>query len=315
MTETAYAEPLSGTLAHQALFYLGAADYLEGVMRFIQTGLDAGEPVALAVPEPRGDLLRARLGALSPRVQVLDMFELGRNPARIIPDVHEMLEQHGGRLLHYVGEPIWPGRSPEEIREATRHEALINLAWPAARIRVLCPYDASVLDDEVLADAERTHPWVIHGGGDGCLSHAYTGPAVPHACEQPLPEPPAGAGALSFGLSDLGALRAVVGRHAAAAGLPGERRADLVLAANEVATNTIKHAQAVGLMRVWHRPAQVICQLEDPGRIADPLAGRHVPQISADGGLGLWMVNQLCDLVEARTTGAGNVIRLTMNLH
>ena len=56
------------------------------------------------------------------------------------------------------------GRSPAEIREATRHEALINLAWPDAGTRVLCPYDAASLDDHVLADARRTHPGMVQDG-------------------------------------------------------------------------------------------------------------------------------------------------------
>ena len=91
------------------------------------------------------------------------MTELGRNPARIIPAVEAMLARHPGQTLHYVGEPVWPERSPEEIRQATRHEALINLAWPQTPIRVLCAYDSAALPEHVLADAEATHPHVIHG--------------------------------------------------------------------------------------------------------------------------------------------------------
>src|SRR5947209_11730349 len=139
-------------LAHQALFYRGDDDYIDGVLDFIAPALEAGEPIAVAVPGPRAALLRERLSGLDADIDMLDMFELGRNPGRIIPAVHGLLAKHGGRLLHYVGEPIWPGRSPEEIREATRHEALINLAWPGAEIRVLCPYDTAALDDSVPAD-------------------------------------------------------------------------------------------------------------------------------------------------------------------
>jgi anti-sigma regulatory factor (Ser/Thr protein kinase) len=254
------------------------------------------------------------LGGASDQIHMLDMFELGRNPARIIPAVHEMLARTDGALLHYVGEPIWPGRSPEEIREATRHEALINLAWPGAAIRVLCPYDAAVLDAQVLREAEQTHPWVIEGQGDGALSDNYTGPAVPHAADQALAEPPASATGFPFGVEDLSALRSITRRHGMAAGLSHERTADLVLAVNEIATNSIKHAHSRGLMRIWTTSTQVVCQLEDPGHIVDPLAGRHLPTLSVDGGLGLWMVNQLCDLVQARTGSHGTVIRLTMNL-
>ncbi len=210
-----------------------------------------------------------------------------------------------------MGEPIWPGRSPEEIREATRHEALINLAWPGAEIRVLCPYDADGLDPSVLADAERTHPWVIKDGV-GSLSPSYSS-VVPEASDEPLPTPPADAAQLRFDHGDLWTVRTLVAETAANAGLERTRAEDLVLAANEVATNALKHAREPGLVRVWTTPEAVVCQLEDPGHITDPLAGRHAPRPSANGGLGLWIVNQLCDLVELRTSAGGTTIRLHMS--
>ncbi len=57
------------------------------------------------------------------------MAELGRNPARIIPEVQAFTDKHPGQRVRFVGEPIWPGRSAAEICEATRHEALLNLAF------------------------------------------------------------------------------------------------------------------------------------------------------------------------------------------
>jgi anti-sigma regulatory factor (Ser/Thr protein kinase) len=313
MTDTAFLEHRTDSLAHQALFYRDDAEYVDGMLGFIGPGLDAGEPVAVAVPKSRAALLRDQLGQVSPDIEMLDMLELGRNPARIIPAVYAMLGRHGGRTLHYVGEPIWPGRSPAEIREATRHEALINLAWPGAAIRVLCPYDARALDDLVLADAERTHPWLVRDG-EMLPSLAYTGPRVPYGCDEPLSEPPPEAVALTFELEDLGAMRALVATHARAAGLLEDRVSDLVLAVNELATNTIKHTGGAGLLSLWSLPEELVCQLEDAGYIADPLAGRHLPAAGLGGGLGLWMVNQLCDLVEVRTTTVGTTIRLSTRL-
>jgi anti-sigma regulatory factor (Ser/Thr protein kinase) len=298
---------------HQALFYRDDEGYLDGVMRFVAPALEAGEPVAAAVPPSRAELLRRWLNGSSAQVEILDMFELGRNPARIIPAVEGMLAKHGGRLLHYIGEPIWPGRSDEEIREATKHEALINVAWPGARIRVLCPYNAAELHEDVLADAERTHPSVIFGR-EPLSSPAYTGSAVPDDCDQALPEPPAGAVALPFGLDDLSQLRALVGARARAAGLPDRRADDLVLAVNELATNAIRHGDGGGLLRVWIAPGELVCQVDDHGHITDPLAGRHMPVPEVAGGVGLWTVNQLCDLVEVRSNRDGTSVRVHSTL-
>ncbi len=300
--------------AHYALFYRNDSEYADGVYRFLAAGLRGGEPVSIAVPGSRTRLLRERLDDFHAEIEFFDMVEVGRNPARVIPLVSTMLAKHGGRKLHWVGEPIWPGRSPDEVREATRHEALINLAWPGASIRMLCPYDASALDSEILADAQSTHPWIIDDG-DPRHSPSYTGPAVPSVCDQILSEPPPGAEAVEFDLGALGEMRAMIAHQAAIAGLSEERTGDLVLAVNEVATNTIRHAGTAARLRLWSENDDLICQLEDTGYIADPLAGRRVPTPDSVGGIGLWMVNQLCDLVEVRTGPGGTTIRLHASLN
>ena len=294
--------------AHQALFYRDDREYLDGIGRFIGPALDAGQPVMIAVPAPKLEILRERLrDEPAMHVDLLDVADLGPNPGRIISAVESMTGRRAGRL-HFVGEPIWPGRSPEEVREATRHEALINLAWPAGEVRVLCPYDAVGLDEAVLADAERTHPAVVR---DGCaeLSAAYVGPEPPPACEVPLSAPPAESLAVPFDAEELSDVRSVVAEQATVAGLGRERVAELVLAVNELTSNTIKHARTSGMVRVWTEPGELICQVEDGGRIEDPLAGRR-RGLAGIGGLGLWMVNQLCDLVEVRTGAAGSTVRV-----
>lgn len=299
--------------AHLAFFYAGEREYLDGIMTFLSPALTAGEPMAVAVPGPRARQLAEHLGGPRSDLQVLDMYELGRNPARIIPAVLSMLDAHRGRRLHYVGEPIWPGRTAAEIQEATRHEALINLAWPEAPIRVLCPYDAGRLPAAVLRDAEMTHPCLLDGARE-VASARYLDSRFPEAADRPLPPPPDEAVSLGFGVVGLSAARALVSELARSAGLATARVEDLVIAVNEVATNAVKHAGGRGSLRVWSTRDEVICQLEDPGHIADPLAGRHRPVPGVDGGLGLWMVNQLCDLVEVRTGPGRTTVRLHVRL-
>jgi anti-sigma regulatory factor (Ser/Thr protein kinase) len=298
---------------HLALFYASDQEYLDGVMRFIEPALTAGEPVAAAVPPDRARLLRKQLNGSAAKVKILDMFELGRNPSRIIPAVEGMLAECEGSRLHYVGEPIWPGRSQEEIREATKHEALINLAWPGAPISVLCPYDAAALRAEVLTDAEHTHPYVIRGG-ERLPSTAYSGPTIPYGCDQPLPAPPASARSLAFVTESLSRVRAMVAEVAKAADLRSDRSSDLLLVASELSSNAIRHGRGAGILHVWRQPGEVICQVQDDGHIADPLAGRRRPVPRTIGGLGLWMVNQLCDLVEVRSSERGTTVRAHVTL-
>src|SRR5579884_1128542 len=298
---------------HLALFYDDDQGYLDGILQFLGPPLAAGEQVVAALPPERGRLLRSRLGESADKLELIDMFELGRNPSRIIPEVEALLARSSSGRLHYVGEPIWPGRSQEEIREATKHEALINLAWPDAPISVLCPYHSRELAPEVLADAERTHPFVIRGGKT-VRSEAYRGPAIPQGCDEPLPAPPAGARSITFTANQLAAARALVREVAESAGLSAARTRDLVLAASELSSNAIKHGHGAGVLRVWSQPRAVLCQVEDRGYIADPLAGRRLPAPGAAGGLGLWMVNRLCDLVQARTSRRGTTVRALVRL-
>jgi len=291
-----------------ALLHAGDAEYVAGVVEFLRPGLDAGEPIALALPAQVATKIRARIGAPAGLV-LLDAHEVAHNPARIIPAILTMVEEQSGRRLHYVGDFMWPGRSPEEIEETLRHEALTNLAWPDAALRALCVYDTRTLHPAVIRDVCATHPWHMRGR-TVLRSPSYGGPVFPAGTDNPLPDPPDGALTIVFGIDDLAAMRAAVNGFAQRAALAPDARNDLVIAVNEVATNAIKYAPDDGVLRVWSSGAALICQLEDRGHIGDPLAGRHRPAPGVQGGVGLWMVNQLCDLVQTRTTPAGTTIRL-----
>jgi anti-sigma regulatory factor (Ser/Thr protein kinase) len=66
---------------------------------------------------------------------------------------------------------------------------------------------------------------------------------------------------------------------------------------------------------LWATEREIICQVNDSGQITDLLAGRlKRDPAAAGGGRGLWVVQQVCDLVEIRTSTAGTAIRLHMHL-
>jgi hypothetical protein len=58
----------------------------------------------------------------------------------------------------------------------------------------------------------------------------------------------------------------------------------------------------------------LVCQVEDSGHITDPLIGRRHPDLDGGGSQGMWIVHQLCDLVEIRTGPAGTQIRVHTQL-
>jgi anti-sigma regulatory factor (Ser/Thr protein kinase) len=303
-----------GRLRHLALFYHGRGEYLSALGGFIRASRARGDAVFVAVPERKAQLVRRELGDDSAQVTLVDMAELGRNPARIIPAVLAYAGKHRGQHVCFIGEPIWPGRTEAELQEATRHEALINLAFRDSPVTVVCPYDSAGLPGSVIADAACTHPAVIKGRRE-TASARYLGPAVlPPRCHRPLPSPPAHAEALGY-RDDLRPVRRFVASRARCAGLTPPRIPDLVIATSELAANTLRHTGGGGTVQVWRTSQEIIGQVADTGQITDPLAGHRARSDELVGGNGLWVVNQVCDLVQARTGQAGTTTRVHMGLH
>ena len=300
-----------GSLSHLAYFYDDERDYLSYLSAFAIAGLRSAEPVFVAVPGRKAELLRERLGAESHLLRYGAITKTGRNPARLIPELRAFIDEHRGHRVRYVSEAIWPGRSAAELCEATRHEALMNLAFAASAATIVCPYDVGGLAPSVVGGAERTHPAFLRNGRTQPAG-GYAGRGViPAECEDPLPPPPAGARVIGYETS-LRPVRELVARHGAALRMADERITNLVIAAGEITANTLHHTGAGGTFWIWHTGEEIICQVRDQGWIADPLAGRQ-RRSPEDSGHGLWVVNQVCDLVEIRTSpAAGTIIRLHM---
>jgi anti-sigma regulatory factor (Ser/Thr protein kinase) len=298
-------------LNHHAYLYDDERDYLSCLSEFVQAGLRNAEPVFVAVPGRHAAVLRELLGAESPLLRYGAMTETGRNPARLIPELYAFVAEHPGQRVRYIGESAWPGRTDAELCEAARHEALLNLAFATTSVSIMCPYDIRALAADVVGRVQRTHPAILQGGRTQ-LATGYAGHGVvPAECDDPLPAPPAYAETLGYETS-LRQARDLVASHGAALGMAAERITNLVIAAGEITANTLRHTSAGGRLWVWHTGEEIICQVQDQGWITDPLAGRqrHSPE---DSGHGLWVVNQMCDLVEIRTSqAAGTIIRLHM---
>jgi anti-sigma regulatory factor (Ser/Thr protein kinase) len=64
----------------------------------------------------------------------------------------------------------------------------------------------------------------------------------------------------------------------------------------------------------WTEDGSFVCEVRDQGHITSPLAGRLRPALGAENGAGLWLANQLCDLVQIYSSSRGTVIRVHQDL-
>ncbi len=298
---------------HPALFYQGPWEYLSETIPFIRAGLAADEPVAVAVPRSRLELLREALGDLVERVRLVDMSEAGRNPGRIIAEVlRAAVDAHPDKRVRVIGEPIWPGRSDLEYPACVQHEALINMAFSGRSATILCPYDVASLDPVVIADAAATHPTLIQSG-TSWPSPGYAPEQIMTEHNRALPEP-ADATVFPFDAAQLRRARRCAAEHAERIGLAAERVDDVLLAVGEMAANSLRHGGGAGVLRLWTDPGHVVCEVADSGVIDDPLVGRRPAAPGQLSGRGLLMVNHLADLVRMHTTTEGTVVRAYFRL-
>lgn len=299
---------------HEALLYSGWADFVAGAVPFIRDGVERRQPVLVVESLAKINLLRSALGDAAEHVAFADMAEVGANPARIIPAWQDFVTRHAeAPLLRGIGEPIWPERDADELVECQRHEALLNAAFDTGRPWwLLCPYDTANLAPDVIQEVRRSHEFVSQSGSTEVSAEFRSGDLLRPPLDGPFPEPNQVIVTVSFDRSTLTTLREQLLGVATSCGLSRRRRADFVAGVNEVATNSVVHGGGAGVARIWRDANRVVCEVRDAGRLHEPLADRRRPAASASAPRGLWLANQLCDLVQMRSGPEGTVVRLQM---
>jgi anti-sigma regulatory factor (Ser/Thr protein kinase) len=318
--QTVGAEQTAGAdeFVHEGLFYAGVAEYLAGTVPFVLDGLAADEPVLVAVPGPNLERIETALGDAAHAVRLADMTVAGRNPGRIIGSVlTRFMDEHPGRRVRIIGEPIWDGRSATEYPACVQHEALINVAFAGRGATILCPYDTRRLTPVTLLDATETHPVLVEGD-HRTVSPGYRDPVELAACHNlPLaePEPSVDVDMMVFDAS-VGArgVRRFVQDRAELAGMaPGQITA-VRSAVHEVAVNTLVHTGRPGILSTWVEDDHLVCEVQDNGSLTDPMAGRRAPRPYDGAGSGLFLVHTLCDLVRIHSGPYGLTIRMYVRL-
>jgi hypothetical protein len=298
---------------HEAFLWRTPADYVAGLVPFVLDGLDAGEVVLIGTTPEHAAWISAELGPRAADVQLVDLAGLAHNPARIIPALQEVLESccAPGRPARGIGEPVWPGRGPEQDREAELHEALLNLAIdPDLPFWLVCPYDAEHLDADALTEAARSHPALVTSTSyAGSASYrgrdharALFGAALPD-----LGGPDADVRVPGTAL-DLAAEQVTL--RATASDLFSDQVVHLSTVVRGLVGESVRRGAAEARVRLWDEPGELVCEVSDPTHVEDLLVGRRPPASADDDPV--WLANQVCDLVQVRSGDHGTTVRLHM---
>lgn len=304
-------------LVHQALVYDSREEFVRALAPFVRAGRERGERVFAATSARNAAALREELGADAEAVDFRDAGEWYRQPYRTLAAYHRYVDEHAnGSIVRVIGEPVWDGRSPAAVREWTRYEAALNVAFSGSPAWIVCPYDATSLPEEIVEHALRTHPELARGEraepSPGFVAPERLFDLLDGAASAPAP---AAAAALAVEGMDVRGARRFVAAEARRAGLEGERVDELVLAASELVGNAARHGRHPIAVRLWRDAGEVVCEVEDAGPgYADRLAGCAPPPAAARSSRGLWLVRQLCDSVDVRRGGASFAVRVRVGL-
>jgi anti-sigma regulatory factor (Ser/Thr protein kinase) len=118
----------------------------------------------------------------------------------------------------------------------------------------------------------------------------------------------------AFDRDSLYALRSAVAAHAAEAGLPRQRVYDVVTAAHELAANAVRHGPGHGRLRLWADGRSLYCQVSDDGPVKGDAARPDAAEWQREHAHGLWIIDQLADVVSLDREPVGTTVTVTFTI-
>ena len=300
---------------HDAAVYTDDDEFLAMAVPFVSEGVELGEPVLVTTTPANITLLRDALGPNANGFDHAETAYFGRRPPERATEFFRYWQRKAvsstARHVRVLAEPLWAGRTPDDVRAWRRMESGLNVVLASTNVWMICPYDTRVVSEEGIAHALKTHPADVRGT-EPIPSPDYVDPVeYARECDAvPLSERPADAVVLPL-RGDLNALRRFIVGRAMDFGLSEERAAMLTVAVGE----TLAFLRDDGHVAMWPSDGTVVCELSGAsGASLDPFAGFRPPEVRAptEPGDGLWITRQICETVDIRAGNGTTVFRLRM---
>lgn len=301
-----------GRMQHAVAFHQSPQDLRGQLLPMVREALDRGDRLLLALAPQTAAMLREDLGTL-------DGITLLEHPGGPLGACGQSLAVRRARELEaltasgpvtVIGEQMTTFDGPDG-RFWAELDAATQVAMEHLPLRMTCFYPAWPLHGVVLDGARWIHPLVWH---DGRLDQNPEF-RCPHEILTEIRAPaPVLLGAphhdLEFDTDRLCAVRTLVERVLRERLFPTEQIDDVVLAANEVATNAVEHGRGPARLTVWAEPGSCVVEVHDRGELDDPLRGLTAPEPDQHRGWGLWVARQACEYLRLWSDRAGTHVRI-----
>lgn len=299
-------------MVHEGVPYREPALLARELHAPVDEALRDGGRVVAVLDGPNRAALESLLGAAASGIEWRDPAEVHRVPAFTVASRWARSirrDPHPDARTTVIAQHLdLPG---VERGHWIRLDAALNVALEGLPVTMLCPCPA----DRDLDLVRATHA-TLRVDGESLPTGGVRDP-VQLLAEYPPPPPPElgpPAAELAVTLDALPAVRRLVAETAPLGGLDPERTADLVLAVNEIATNSVEHGPGKGRLRLWTRDG-LVAEVHDVGRMAVPFPGMVAPPAAGARGRGLWLASELSDVLQVWSDASGTTVRLLFGPH
>lgn len=155
-------------LRHQSLLHQTDEEFMRTVGPFVSDGIELSEPTLVVATAAKVALVRKRIGTAARSIDFLDSARVYAEPSALRHTFRTFVTdslEHGAAWVRIVGEGPWAKKTAAEVRRLHRGDSLLNLAFRALPLTLICVFDERSVSRAIARDARATHPQTISEDG------------------------------------------------------------------------------------------------------------------------------------------------------